>query len=150
MGGSATQLFLFCCYISLYNQELWERQGGDGDRRGLPHGDGHVPPSKPEVSLQLLADMFASELAELGTRQHYRDSVTMFSGHKMVAYSIMSLFFVATPFRHRNSRYRYHFSYFFLSLNLYCGTLSRCRCCKAKKLSRVQFCCSVLNIKAFL
>ena len=39
---------------------------------------------------------------ELGTRQYYRDNVTMFSGQKIddYRYHIISIFVVATPFRH--------------------------------------------------
>ena len=39
--------------------------------------------------------------AELGTRQHRRDNVTMFSGHTIGAYSIMAKFVVTNQFRHR-------------------------------------------------
>ena len=39
--------------------------------------------------------------SELGTRQHCRDSATMFSGQITVDCCIMSIFIVATPFRHR-------------------------------------------------
>ena len=38
--------------------------------------------------------------AELGTRQHRRDNVSMLTSHKIVGYYIMSLFVVATSFRH--------------------------------------------------
>ena len=42
-----------------------------------------------------------ARLAELGTRQHCRDNVTMFSGNTIVAYSIMAKFVVTNQFRHR-------------------------------------------------
>ena len=38
----------------------------------------------------------------MGTRQHWRDNVTMFSGHKVVGYCILTIFVVATPSRHRD------------------------------------------------
>ena len=38
---------------------------------------------------------------QLGTRHHFRNHVTMFSGHKSVGYSILSIFVAATLFRHR-------------------------------------------------
>ena len=38
--------------------------------------------------------------AELGTRQHCRDNATTSSGQKTVDYVILSIFVLATPFRH--------------------------------------------------
>ena len=38
---------------------------------------------------------------ELGTRQHCRNNVTMFSGQKMVDYCRMSKVDVDSPFRHQ-------------------------------------------------
>ena len=37
---------------------------------------------------------------ELGTRQFFRDNVTMFSGHKVVSNCHFTIFVVATPSRH--------------------------------------------------
>ena len=39
--------------------------------------------------------------AELGTWQHCRDNVTMFSGQLNIDYYRMSIILVATPLRHR-------------------------------------------------
>ena len=39
--------------------------------------------------------------AELGTRQHCRENVVMFSGQKMVDNCILTIFVVATPCKHR-------------------------------------------------
>ena len=39
---------------------------------------------------------------ELGTRQRYRDNVTLFSGPIFYYYCIMALFGVATPFKHKD------------------------------------------------
>ena len=39
---------------------------------------------------------------ELGTLQHCRDNVTMFSGHTIAGSCIVSMFVVASPFIHRN------------------------------------------------
>ena len=68
---------------------------------------------------------------ELGMQQHCRDNVTMFQAKKIIG-GLLSLFSVATPFRHRG-------------LNNFSGPwcsilLSRCRCREAKKLSRAQLC----------
>ena len=46
---------------------------------------------------------------ELGTRQHYRDNVTMFSGQKVVGYCILIQFIVTTSFRHRDLNIFYIF-----------------------------------------
>ena len=43
-----------------------------------------------------------ARLAELGTRQHCRDNVTMLSGRKVVGFSIFTIFVVATLARHRD------------------------------------------------
>ena len=51
----------------------------------------------------------------MGTRQHYRDNVTMFSGHKVVGYCILFLVIVTTSFRHRDLK---HILYFFRSKKL--------------------------------
>ena len=60
---------------------------------------------------------------QLGTRQHCRDNVTMFSGQKMIDYlDNEALIFLV-------------FSCHWSSI-----TLLHCRCRKAKKLSRVQLC----------
>ena len=70
-------------------------------------------------------------LSELGTRQHSCHNVTMFQA-KLVL--IIALFLHSLCL---------HFLYFFLSLNfsdLSSTTLSRCRCCAAKKLLRAQLC----------
>ena len=45
--------------------------------------------------------VFVYWFSELGTRQHCRDNGGMFSGQKMVVCYIMSIFVVATPFRHQ-------------------------------------------------
>ena len=37
----------------------------------------------------------------MGTRQHCRDNVTMFSGQEKVVYCIRVIFVAATPFRRR-------------------------------------------------
>ena len=67
---------------------------------------------------------------ELATRQHCRDNVTIFRGHKTIDYCILFIFVVGTSLRHRDCK----FVFFFLSLKLYyytvhCTvyTLSRCR-----------------------
>ena len=44
------------------------------------------------------------KIKELGTWQHCRDNVTMFSGLKVVGYFIINIFVVATPFRHRDPK----------------------------------------------
>ena len=44
------------------------------------------------------------KITELGTWQHCRDNVTMFSGLKVVGYFIINIFVVATPFRHRDPK----------------------------------------------
>ena len=72
---------------------------------------------------------------ELGMQQHCRDNVTMFQAKKIIGgllSYIMSLFSVATPFRHRGFN---NFSGPWCSI-----LLSRCRCREAKKLSRAQLC----------
>ena len=50
-------------------------------------------------------------ISELGSRQHCRDDVTMFAGHKIDGYCItsMSIFEVATSFRHRTLNNSYFF-----------------------------------------
>ena len=63
---------------------------------------------------------------ELGTRQHYIDNVTMFSGHTVVGYCIMALLVVTTPFRHRD------LNIFCISSSHWSSTVSRCRCREAK------------------
>ena len=45
--------------------------------------------------------MYSYVKLELGTRQHCRENGTMFSGQKTVDDDIMSIFVVATLFRHR-------------------------------------------------
>ena len=76
-------------------------------------------------------------VSELGTRQHCRDNVTMFSGLKAVEFCIFTIFAVATPSSHRALIF---FLYFFSCPwgSMYSITLSRCRCRKAKQLSRAQ------------
>ena len=56
---------------------------------------------------------------ELGTGQHSRDNVTMFSGKTIVDYCSLCTFFVATPLRHQQLK---HFRIFLVS-----EALSRCR-----------------------
>ena len=66
---------------------------------------------------------------------HCRDNVTMFSGHKAVGYGIITLFVVATPFKH------WDLNIFWIMCCLWSSiTLSRCRFHEAQKLSRAQFC----------
>ena len=55
-------------------------------------------------------------LSELGTRQHCRVSVTVFSSQQIVDYCIMPAFVVANPLKHRGFNI---FRIFFLSLKLY-------------------------------
>ena len=69
-----------------------------------------------------------NSFSELGTRQHCRDRVTVFSRQKNVDYWIMSIFDMATPFL-----------YFFLLRKLYyfvALSLSE----KLKKFTRAQLC----------
>ena len=60
--------------------------------------------------------LYAYKFSELGTQQHCRDNVTMFSGHTVIGYCIITIFIVATPFRHRDLNI---FRKFPLSLKLY-------------------------------
>ena len=60
------------------------------------------------------------KVTELGTRQHYRDNVTMFLGHKIVHFCIMSLFVERISIRHRDLN---PFRIFRITEALFC-----CRC----------------------
>ena len=69
-------------------------------------------------------------LIELGTRQHCRDNLTIFSGHKIVGYCIM------LQLLHLDTETLTFF--IFVSGHRSFITLSRCNCRKAKQLSRAQ------------
>ena len=108
---TVTVFVLFCCRESVLRALL---------NRG----------AKPDcLSLPARRDTFP----ELGTPQHCRDNVTMFSDHTVVGYSNITLFVVATTFRHRALKIFRILSCIWSSI-----TLSRCRCRKAYKLSRAH------------
>ena len=67
--------------------------------------------------------------AELGTQQHCRDNVTMFSSLKVVGFCFFTIFVVATPSRHR---YLNIFRFFFVP-----EALLRCRVVFVSKLNIV-------------
>ena len=72
---------------------------------------------------------------ELGTRQHWRDNVTMFSGQQMIDYCRMSVLVAATLSRHQGLNTSRIFSRQWSSI-----TLWRCHCRQAIQLSRAQLC----------
>ena len=59
--------------------------------------------------------LYSILVAELGTRQHCPDNFSMFAGHKIIDYCIMSVFVAGTQFRHQVLKI---FLIFFLSLKL--------------------------------
>ena len=69
--------------------------------------------------------------AELGTRQHCRDNVTMVAGLKVVGFCFFTIFVVATPSRHR---YLNIFRFFFVP-----EALLRCRVVFVSKLNIVAY-----------
>ena len=81
--------------------------------------------------------------AELGTRQYCCDNVTMFSGHKVVCLSNITVFCVATASRHRD-----------LNIFRICSgpwgsfTLSRCRYREAIQLSRGCVNCTCMYVRS--
>ena len=86
--------------------------------------------------LTVYSKLKMSFFAELGTRQHCRDNVTMFSDQKVVGSYIITIFIVATPSRH------WDFIIFFEVFLVYEALL---RCCivvvaKIKYCPRAQLC----------
>ena len=85
--------------------------------------------------LLCIINLFLVHCQSWAERQHCRDNVTMFSGHKIVGYCIMSIFVVATPVRHRD-----------LTGTIFCigsvklHNIVGCRCREAQKLLRAQLC----------
>ena len=76
--------------------------------------------------------------AELGTRQHCRDNVTMFSGQIIVYYCV----YIRCGWLLHLDTEAIQFLYFVLSLKLYYAVtlLSSCNCREAKQLLRAQLC----------
>ena len=64
-------------------------------------------------------------LVELGTRQHCRDNMTMFSGVKVVGYCIITISVVATPFRHRDLNILLNFFFSLKIFYIFALSLSR-------------------------
>ena len=111
--------------------------------RGGSHSP--VPPSSAPRSLQLPSPgpdirRVVKSYAELGTRQHCRDNVTMFSGQNTVDNGIMSSLVVAPLFRHSGLS-------IFSILSRLCSyvTLWRCLWREAKRWLRAQL-WSLVNV----
>ena len=70
-----------------------------GRRRRRRSGPPHLHQGKPGYRHRSVPAN-RCPLAELGTRQLCRDTVTMFSGLKVVGYCIITIFLVVSPFIH--------------------------------------------------
>ena len=106
---------------------------------GRHQTDQHHRDSEPGRDLQhntVGSSICGSEpfLAELGTRQHFRDIGTTFSGQKWL-FMVLCLHSLWQVFKHRGLKIFNTFSCLRSSI-----TLSRCCCREAKKLSRAQLC----------
>ena len=86
--------------------------------------------AEKKVKFCFLAWMNIFVCFELGTRQYCLDNVTKFSGLTVVGHCITTIFVLAAPSWHRDLNIFLIFS----------CPLSRCRCHKAKHLSRAQLC----------
>ena len=69
-------------------------------------------------------------IAELGTRQHCRDNVTMFSSHKSVGYCFITIFVVAKLYLDTETL-------IFIEFFLVPEALLRCRCRESLKYCRM-------------
>ena len=111
------------------------RQYRTGTNYFLTELGSDVEPEPPSWLAGAGPKLKGSTTLELGTRQHGRVNVTLFSGHKGVGYCNITKVVVVSPFRHKD---------IIIFLIFSCPEISimflRCRCSEAKKMSRARFC----------